>query len=185
MKCPDCGAKISAKHYDPTYEWYECPKCEGAFTVDEMEASRAEQTRNEKGNSRRKASGGRGKKRAHTNGAHKGAQEELAKRGPIAKGKKRRTEIEEDDAALAEFEKAMLEPKVKAEPITKHRDEVESAVVLGAWQDEIQAVYEDLGTHIDEENARDKALIIWREIHMSGVSARNIPVPHATCKEHS
>jgi Zn-finger nucleic acid-binding protein len=41
MRCIDCNKKISAKHYDPEFEWYECPRCEGCWTVEELEASRS------------------------------------------------------------------------------------------------------------------------------------------------
>jgi len=181
MKCPDCGAKITTKNYDAEYEWYECPKCEGAFTVDEMEASRAQQTRNEKGSSNGKAGRGRGKERKDARGAHKGVQTQNGK--PIAKGKKRRTEIEEDEQAVAQWEQEVLEPKVKHQE-RHHRDELDTAQVIGIWQDEIQDIYDDLGLSIDEDNARDKALIIWREIHIQGVAARDQEVPHALCKDH-
>jgi len=37
LKCPSCKTKLStSKHYDAVYEWFECPKCEGCFTYDEV-----------------------------------------------------------------------------------------------------------------------------------------------------
>jgi len=37
MVCPACETKLSvSKHYDAVYEWFECSKCEGCFTWDEI-----------------------------------------------------------------------------------------------------------------------------------------------------
>lgn len=37
LKCPSCETKLSlTKHYDATYEWFECPGCDGCFTYDEI-----------------------------------------------------------------------------------------------------------------------------------------------------
>jgi hypothetical protein len=36
MKCPECQTHIKSKHYDPEFEWYECPECEGCFTAAEL-----------------------------------------------------------------------------------------------------------------------------------------------------
>ena len=37
LRCPSCKTKLStSKHYDATFEWFECPKCEGCFTYDEI-----------------------------------------------------------------------------------------------------------------------------------------------------
>lgn len=191
MKCPDCGAKISAKHYDPEFEWYECPSCEGAFTVEEMEASRAQQTRNKKGNSKGKAGGSGGKKRSHAGRANGKAStgdaeiRERIKSVPVAKGKKRRTEIEEDEQAVEDFTEQIVKNTIKQPSHTRHRDEMDTISVVNIWGDEIQDVYEELGVGIDEVNAQDKALIIWREIHhLQGVAAREQEVEHALCEDH-
>lgn len=192
MKCPSCSRKLTTKHYDPEFEWYECPGCEGAFTVDEIqggtdESDEPEDTEGEGDRSRSKgtkASGGRGKKRKDARGADKGVQAASGK--PVAKGKKRRAEIEEDEQAVEDFTAEIVQNTVKQESRTKHRDEVETLAVVNIWGDEIQDVYHDLGSELDEVNAQDKALIIWREIHhIQGVSARDQEVAHALCKEHT
>jgi DNA-directed RNA polymerase subunit M/transcription elongation factor TFIIS len=41
--CPECNSKIKATNYDPEFEWYECPSCDGSFTADEI--LKAEQER--------------------------------------------------------------------------------------------------------------------------------------------
>lgn len=191
MKCLECGHKLTSKHYDEIYEWYECPGCEGAFTVDEIqggtdesdESEEAEGQGDRQGSQAGKAGRGRGKEREDARGAHKGLQEASGK--PVAKGKKRRAEIEEDEQAVEEFTEQIVKNTVKQESHTKYRDEVETLAVVNIWGDEIQDVYHDLGSEIDEMNAQDKALIIWREIHLiQGVSARDQEVAHALCKEH-
>jgi hypothetical protein len=174
MKCPECSRKLSTKNYDAAYEWYECPKCEGCFTYDEvLEGGISEDDDGvHNGNSAEGATNNR--QRATKNGT------------PIAKGKKRRAEIEEDEQAVEEFTKQIVTNAVKQASPTKHRDEVETVAVVNVWGDEIQDVYRDLGSEIDEMNAQDKALIIWREIHnLQGVTARDQEVAHALCKEHS
>lgn len=210
MKCTECGHKLSIKHYDAAYEWYECPSCEGCFTYDEIleggtdESDEPEEAEGQGDRSRSqgaKAGRGRGKKRKDATRAHKGVQKASRNRkvsgrngasssdgrkaGVVAKGKKRRTQIEDDDQAITEYEKKILEPTVKQKE-KRHRDELDAAQVLGIWQDEIQDIYHDLGSEIDEVNARDKALIIWRDLHIQGgVTAREQAVPHALCKEHA
>jgi hypothetical protein len=165
MKCPECNTKITAKHYDSSYEWYECPKCEGAFTVDELQITSdssvslgASATRNRSG-----------------------------KNVPVAKGKKRRTEIAEDKAAgdrqLEEMSTTIVATQKGA---TKHHDEIDSIGVVNIMADEISAIYEDLGGKLDEENARDKALILWRAVHYeANASAREREVKHVKCKAHA
>src|SRR5262245_19269070 len=105
MTCPSCSATISTKHYDPDYEMYECPKCGGSFTPDEIDEA---------------VSGtSPGKRRDESIRAR-------LKRGlPVAKAKKRQTEIADDAEALAEFEKEQLKPRRSEEANrVQHRDEV-------------------------------------------------------------
>jgi hypothetical protein len=105
---------------------------------------------------------------------------------PVAKGKKRRTEIAEDAQRLIEDEQRILKDVRKSDQGVRHRDEIETVQVVNIWADEIQAYYEDLGGSIDEINAQDKALTIWREIMTkSHVAAREQEIPYVTCKEHS
>ena len=75
MECPECGKKLSTKHYDAVFEWYECPKCVGCFTYDEIleggidesdESKAAEAKGNSRGKTGKKASRGRSKERKHT-----------------------------------------------------------------------------------------------------------------------
>lgn len=202
-RCPDCGTKLSTKHYDAAYEWFECPKCEGCFTYDEIleafmsrrkdesgKSQKAKGKGDRKGQQGKKAQGGRGKKRSHAEGENGRVQAGDAEiraglSKPVAKGKKRRTEIEEDEQAVEDFTKSILQNTIKVPQHKHHRDEVDSIMVVNAWADEIADVYHELGAHIDDVNAQDKALIIWREIHhLQGVSAREQEVPHALCGEH-
>lgn len=38
---------------------------------------------------------------------------------------------------------------------------------------------------MDEVNAQDKALILWRQVKIdTGISAREIDVPHILCSDH-
>jgi hypothetical protein len=198
MKCPECDTKLTTKNYDPEYEWYECPGCEGAFTIDEIQGGTDEsdkpKNRRQQGDRSRsqgaKASGGRGPQRKDARRADKGVQEALRRaerKGPTAKGKKRRTEIAEDEEAVAAFEKEALKPVATQEGPKQHRDEIETKQIVNIWGDEFQDIYHDLGMEeIDEHNARDKALIIWREIHYGhSAVAREAEVPAALCKEHS
>ncbi len=188
MKCPECNTKITAKHYDAEYEWYECPGCEGAFTVDEIQGGTdGEQNRNGKADQGRKAGRGRGAKRKDTGGADAEIQKTLGvtKSGIVAKGKKRLTQIQEDDEVIKKHEEEILVPKVKQVEPKHHRDEVESRQVINIWGDELEDLYHELGLTIDTPNAQDKALILWREIHIQhAVTAREAEVPHAACKEH-
>lgn len=204
MKCPDCGRALSmSKHYDATYEWFECPKCEGCFTYDEIieggidESSESEEAEAQGNRSRsqgKKARGGRGKKRAHSNGKNGGVQasddeirERIKRTGPVAKGKKRRTEIAEDEERGEELTKQIVTNTIESEErhFKHHKDEVDTREVVAVWGDEIQSIYEDMGVELDEVNAQDKALILWREIHLKGATAREQEVEHTLCKEHS
>ena len=156
MKCLQCGATITKKHWDEEYEWYECPKCEGCFTYEEI---KEESTPPKKKKSKSNA--------------------------PKAKGK-RRTEILDAEAdALAEFEKKMLEPTVKQTETTHHRDEIRTKEVVNIMADEIQEIYHDLGFSLDEVNAQDKALILWRDAKLyAHASAREISVDYVLCDTH-
>lgn len=151
MKCPECKGKIKATDYDTDYEWYECPKCEGCFTADEIIKDEIKKQKNV----------------------------------PMAKGKKRQTEIAEDDEAIAEWEKKVVETVVVQEKGTKHRDELQTREVVPTIAAEVQAVYEELGGRLDDANAMDKALILWRELHIaSGIHAREQEVAMVKCKDH-
>jgi hypothetical protein len=152
MICPDCGNKISSKHYDADYLWYECPKCEGCFTPDEI-------------------------LKTELNGK---------KKGPIAKAKKRMTEIQEDEEALAEYEAEALKPRKAAESAPqKRKDTVPTGQVLNIIADEIEAIGEEIGVRIDRLNAREFfAINLWRSLVPLGVEAREAEFQIPLCKEH-
>ena len=196
MICPECKTKITAKHYDAEYEWYECPKCEGAFTIDEIQEASDESNkpkgRGKQGDRSRsqgaKAGRSRGTQRKDARGAHKGVQAAngATKSGIVAKGKKRRTQIAEDEEVIKQHEEDILVPKVKQIEPKHHRDEIETRQVVNIWADEMEDIYHDLGIPIDTMNAQDKALILWREMRIGhAVTAREQEVSHALCKEHA
>jgi hypothetical protein len=155
MKCPECNSRITQTEYDSAFEWYECKSCEGCFTYAEILEGGVEE---------------------ETNG----------KARPVAKGKKRRAEIAEDEEVIAEFEKEMVKPVNTDEPkISRPRDEAGTVEVCTVMAAEIQDIYSEMNVSIDEANAYDKALILWREMHAAGAVAREHAVPHAACKEHA
>lgn len=170
MRCPECNSKIKATNYEPLYEWYECPKCEGAFTHDEILEAEQDATKTRKSVDRRKRLSDNAKRNA-----------------PIAKGKKRQAEREADEELADEQVKAIVKKKEKHSDagVKKHRDELPTGQVVNIMADEIQEIYHELGSELDEMNARDKALIIWRDLMIHGhVSAREQEVPMVLCGEH-
>lgn len=162
MRCPEDGTRITSKHYDPEWELYECEKCGNLYTADELEEA-------QNGTSPRKRA------------------EAVVKRiVPVAKGKKRRTEIAEDEDMLAKDDERILGDVQKQETRARHRDEIPTTQIVNVWADEIQAVYEALGGSLDEVNAQDKALNLWREVQtQTTVVARDQEILYSTCKEHS
>jgi hypothetical protein len=153
MKCPQCGKSISKKHWDDEYEWYECPKCEGCFTQEEMDDLKPTPRKS---------------------------------KAPKAKGKARAETLDAEAEALAEYEKKQLEPTVKQVEATHHRDEIRTKEVVNIMADEIQEIYHALGFSLDETNAQDKALILWRDAKLyAHAGAREHEVEHVLCKAHS
>lgn len=164
MKCPKCKTTLSTKHYDAEYELYECPKCEGAFTPDEIEEATS-------GTSPAKRSRAAGKSNK-----------------PVAKAKEHKSEIAEDDEAIAKFEAETLKPRESSGPkITKHRDEVETKAVKEIIADEVQEIGYEFGVEIDRLNAVEwYAHNLWLSLHaMNGISARDKKVPMVKCGEHA
>lgn len=160
MQCPNCKAKISLRHYDPIYEWFECPKCEGCFTPDEIEEA---------------ANGTSPAKRRAT----------ATKAKPVAKKKRRQSQEDEDAEALAEFEKEAYKTRKQAGGAPLHRDAVTTANVVQTWAAELQDIFDGLGSKLDDVNAQDKALTLWRTLHITnGVTAREKELPLAYCREH-
>lgn len=174
MKCPECGAKIGQKDYDAVFEWYECPKCEGAFTGDEiMEGELA-------GNSRGSTDNDSG---SDARAAGKRASKAASK--PVAKKKKKQAEIDADEEAIKEYEKRTMETVVVSEKNTKHRDEISTGQVVQIMADEIELVYEETGQTITRDNAVDKALTLWRNLHHhDGIVAREKPMGVVLCGRH-
>lgn len=203
MRCPECKTKLTSRHYDEIYEWWECPGCEGAFTVDEIQEvddgsskpkggrkqgdrKRTQGAKADRGGRSQRENAGRKNGKVSEGDAEIRAGLVRTKSGVAAKGKKRRTEIAEDEEVIAKFEEEILIPKVKQIEPKHHRDEVESRQVVNIWGDELEDIYEELGISIDTPNAQDKALILWRELRIQhGVTARDAEVSHAVCKEHS
>jgi hypothetical protein len=166
MTCPDCQTTISARHFDPEYEWYECPACHGCFTPPEL---------------------GVGSAPAKPQEARSDAKikKSLSGKGLVAKGKLRRTEIADDEAALAEFEKKMFTPTARQEGPKRHRDEVSTKEVVNIMADELVAIYDEEHTTLSYANAQDKALILWRELHFHGnVPAREKSMTVGLCSDH-
>src|SRR5436190_6910877 len=99
----------------------------------------------------------------------------------VAKGKKRQTMIVEDEQALAEFEKAAYRPRSASSPVPERKADVKISDVVQTWAAEIQEVYSDLGTTMDDANSTDKALTLWRMLHLNDgvtVRAKSLPVLH-------
>ena len=105
---------------------------------------------------------------------------------PVAKAKKRKTEIANDAAQLDRHAAKILGEVVKHESRSRHRDDVPTTQIVNVWADEIQAVYEELGGGLDEVNAQDKALTLWREIQtQTNIPVRENEIPYVTCKDHT
>lgn len=163
-QCPDCKKKISEKNYDDDFEMYECPGCGGLFQLSELVEN--------------------GAKTAAGNGP--GARSESQKAIPRAKGKLKKEALardEEADAKQIEEITGNIKPKKKEE---RHRDEVQTGLVLNIIADEIESICEELGVQINRVNAREfYAMNLYRPLIMSGVHAREQDVEYVTCKEHS
>lgn len=183
MKCPECQTKLSTKNYDAEFEWYECPKCEGAFTADEIEEAASGTSL-----AARKRNGNSASGKNSTDARVRSDLQDAAVRSssrPTAKGKKRRTEIAEDAEAIAEHEATALKVQPR-EKEAKHRDEVSFGQVVNIMADEIEVIAEETGTKVDRLNAREfYGVNLWRSlITQHGVSAREKAVPMVKCAEH-
>jgi hypothetical protein len=175
--CPDCKTRISTKHYDAEFEWYECPKCEGCFTPDELEEA-------ENGTSPEKRAKDHGK---NSKGARavRGLQDAAGRSStrPVAKAKKKQ---QDEDEAVAKADSKALTKKEAADPqVTKHRDQVPTGEILTIVADEIEEIGNELGTTISRLNAREYyAMNLVRPLILKGVSAREKDVPMVKCGEH-
>ena len=152
MQCPECNSLITKNHYDPEFEWYECPQCEGSFTADEI--LKAELLRQ--------------------------------KESPVrAKGKLRRTQIELDETAEANAVAVVKIPQKSS--AREGRVSVPSGEIINVMADAVEEIYQEFHATIDRVNARDKALILFREMTIGGngvrIQEKEITIP--LCKEHS
>jgi hypothetical protein len=172
MKCPKDGTKITAKHYDAAYEWWECPKCEGCFTADELEEAengtspRKRRVQNDKIQTRRALASAKGK--------------------VVAKGKVRQAEIADDEDAAQKMIEEMVVSRKSAEKEVKHRDEVSTGQIKNIMGDEIEAIGEETGIQIDRTNAVEyfaHNLMLALRVK-NGISIRDKEVPMVKCAEH-
>lgn len=156
LRCTDCGAKIGPKNFDEDFGMYECPKCEGLFTLEDLAPQRPA-----------------------------GGSENGSKPVPAAKGKKRRAEREADEEALDEQVEKIAKDAKKTEKISRHRDEMETGPVLNVVADEIEILAEEMGISMNRLNAREfYAMNLVRPLLLAGHHPREQDVPTTYCKEH-
>lgn len=104
---------------------------------------------------------------------------------PTAKAKRRQEEQTADEEALAKLEAEIVSNVVRAPASKKPRNEVSTTDVVNIMADEIEVIYTEMGSQIDYANARDKALVLWRHMHLNGhVRARDVKIPYDLCEEH-
>jgi len=186
LYCPECNSKIRDKNYDADFELYECPGCEGMFTFAELVEHGAQSAAgNGNAGSLDTRRGPEKKKRDGKPSRNGKGQDRRIRPGVIAKAKKRRQELEEDaEADAKQIEEITKNVKRKAKE-ERHRDEVETGLVLNIIGDEIEAIAEEIGISIDRTNAREfYAMNLYRPLLLAGVRAREQDVPHKLCKEH-
>jgi hypothetical protein len=183
--CPNCDAKITQKDYDATFEWYECPKCEACHTFDELIETRGRG--NEKPGAAKKRSGNAKGNRGGSSVRGSSSSGSGASQKPVAKAKKKQAEIADDEQAEADRIESLVANTVKTNEISSNRkDEVPTGEVVNIMADELVVIYSELGGRLDDANARDKALTLWRELHYKdGIHAREKAVEHALCGVHS
>lgn len=157
MKCPECQTKLTTKHYDAEFEWYECPNCEGCFTSDELEEA---------------------------NGGSSVASRRQTEK-PVAKGKARQSAIQEDADAIAEFEAANFKVTKKADEAPKVKVGVSSGQVRQIMGDEIELIAEETGTTLNRINAVEFfAFNLVLALLRNKVPIREGKVPMVKCPEH-
>ena len=104
---------------------------------------------------------------------------------PVAKAKRRQEAVTADEEAIAKYEAEIATPVRSRAVEKKSRNEIPTRQVVNIMADEIQVVYEIMGSRLDDVNAHDKALTLWRDISAKGVRAKDQEVPHTLCEEHS
>jgi hypothetical protein len=105
---------------------------------------------------------------------------------PKAKGKVRRTRIEDDADALAEFEKAQTTKIVKAGRDGMRADEIPTKEIVNVWATELQEIYGEFGSRLDWTNAQDKAktLLIELRAHIPTVRITEQEYDVPNCGKH-
>lgn len=167
FRCPDCEAKIGPKNFDEEFQMYECPKCEGLFTLNEL------------------VTGGAYDSSVRSKGSGFEASESGSKAVPAAKGKKRQAERQADEELAEEQIEAITKTVKKTEKISRHRDEMETGLVLNVVADEIEVLAEEMGIHVDRTNAREfYAMNLIRPLILKGHFPREQEIAIDYCKEH-
>ena len=83
---------------------------------------------------------------------------------PVAKSKRRQESQTADAEAMAKLDKKMATPVRSREADEKKpRNEVPTRQIVNIMADEIQSVYEIMGSRLDDMNAYDKGLTLWRD----------------------
>jgi Zn-finger nucleic acid-binding protein len=159
--CPECGRTISDKNYDSAFEMYECPKCEGMFTFDEL------------------LEGG-------GNALSEATEASQTAVPPKAKGKLRQEQMERDAEADAKQIEEITKNVKKGVKEEKHRDEIKTGSVLNIMADEIESICDEAGIQMDRLNAREFfAMNLYRPLMLAGFKAREQEVKFVGCVDHS
>jgi len=104
---------------------------------------------------------------------------------PVAKAKRRATELAADEEAIAAYDAAVAKNVVRGPAQKKPRHEVPTGEVVQILADEIELLYQEMGATIDRVNAEDKALTLFRNVAIyHGAVAVEHEVPHSLCEKH-
>lgn len=172
FRCPDCKGKIGPKNFDEEFAMYECPKCEGLFTLEEL-APKAVKPNHPVDDDERWAE------------IIIGRSEKASKAVPAAKGKKRQAEREADEELAQEQIEAITKTVKKTEKISRHRDEMETGLVLNVVADEMELLAEEMGISMNRTNAREYyAMNLVRPLILKGHYPREQEIAIDYCKEH-
>ena len=103
-----------------------------------------------------------------------------------AKGKLRKERLDAEAEALKEHEEAMMKVVVKRPRKPRLVTRQIGYEVLAVLTAEIQEIYAEEGLQLDDINAKDKALIIWRDLkYRHHVRTHHREIPHRLCEEHA
>jgi hypothetical protein len=109
------------------------------------------------------------------------------KKAPVAKGKLRRTMIEEDEAVAEELTKKMATPTgIKADRSHIGKGEIGTQEVINVMADEIEEIYAITPFNIDRSNAEEKArtILIALRCHTPTVSITEHEYDIRDCGRH-